>query len=46
MLEEKKNHLMMLKTGDFVIIYLFIFVVFKEKFDAYFQGVVVCRVVT
>ena len=42
----KKNHLMMLKTGDFVIIYLFIFVVFKEKLDAYSQGVVVCRVVT
>ena len=35
---------MMLKTGDFVIIYLFIFVVFKEKLDAYSQGVGVCRV--
>jgi hypothetical protein len=44
--EEKKSFDDVKKTGDFVIIYLFIFVVFKEKFDAYFQGVVVCRVVT
>ena len=34
------------ESGDFVIIYLFIFVVFKEKLDAYSQGIVVCRVVT
>lgn len=46
MLEEKKSFDDVKESGDFVIIYLFIFVVFKEKLDAYSQGVVVCRVVT